>query len=87
MVNADAGEYTEDVPMVGHEPRNPPYVIETEQKAQTPPLVETLAGVFGLCISSQKVNGPDVQHITECEKNVCFWKTYASFIATKPSPW
>ena len=48
--------------------------------AQTPPLVETLAGAFGLWISAQEVGGSDVQDVTECKEIICFGLAYASLI-------
>ena len=40
--------------------------------AQTPPLVETLAGAFSLWISAQEVGGSDVQDVTERKEIICF---------------
>lgn len=48
--------------------------------AQTPPLVETLAGAFGLWISAQEVGGSDVQDVTECKEIICFGHPGASLI-------
>lgn len=48
--------------------------------AQTPPLVETLAGAFSLWISAQEVGGSDVQDVTECKEIICFGRPGASLI-------
>ena len=48
--------------------------------AQTPPLVETLAGAFSLWISAQEVGGSDVQDVAECKEIICFGHPGASLI-------